>query len=134
MDKRRKITGITTAACLWAAACCGLAIGIGFYSGAIISGIVIFVVVSIGHSKRSENAIVLPLYLELRDGTTLQDFLTYIHLHELEASDIKLTKNKNNSETLFSFSLIVHTMRILSRDEIFGIISQADCIEHMEEA
>ena len=33
---RNKIMGITTAAGLWAAACCGLAIGIGFYEGAVL--------------------------------------------------------------------------------------------------
>ena len=34
---QNKIKGITTAAGLWAAACCGLAIGIGFYELAIVS-------------------------------------------------------------------------------------------------
>lgn len=33
---KRGITGLTTAACLWASACIGLAIGIGFYEGAIV--------------------------------------------------------------------------------------------------
>lgn len=33
---KRRITGLTTAAGLWASACIGLAIGIGFYEGAII--------------------------------------------------------------------------------------------------
>lgn len=33
---KRHITGLTTAAGLWASACIGLAIGIGFYEGAIV--------------------------------------------------------------------------------------------------
>ncbi|GMO14481.1 MAG: hypothetical protein Ta2A_24970 [Treponemataceae bacterium] len=134
LDKRNKITGITTAACLWAAACCGLAIGIGFYTCAIISGIVILFVVSSGHGKNTEAAIVVPLYLELQGGKTLQDFLTDIHRYELEASDVKLSKSKTASETLFSFSLLVHTSRNMSHDEVIGLISQSDCIAHMEEA
>ena len=43
---RNKITGITTAAGLWTAACSGLAIGIGFYEGAILGGIAIAFTVS----------------------------------------------------------------------------------------
>lgn len=38
---RQQIRGITTAAGLWAAACCGLAIGIGFYEGAVLGGVTI---------------------------------------------------------------------------------------------
>lgn len=43
---RNKIMGITTAAGLWTAACSGLAIGIGFYEGAVLGGIAIAFTVS----------------------------------------------------------------------------------------
>ena len=39
---RGHVRGLTTAAGLWAVACVGLAIGIGFYSGAIIGTLFIF--------------------------------------------------------------------------------------------
>ena len=39
----KKIKGLTTAAGLWASACLGLAAGIGFYDGAVLAGIAIFV-------------------------------------------------------------------------------------------
>ncbi len=42
----KQIRGLTTAAGLWAAACMGLAIGIGFYSGAIVVCIAIFLVMT----------------------------------------------------------------------------------------
>lgn len=41
---RQYVRGLTTAAGLWASACIGLAIGIGFYTGAIVGGVLIFVV------------------------------------------------------------------------------------------
>lgn len=37
VTRRNHVKGLTTAAGLWASACIGLAIGIGFYSGAIIT-------------------------------------------------------------------------------------------------
>lgn len=39
---KRRITGLTTAAGLWASACIGLAIGIGFYEGAIIGAFAVW--------------------------------------------------------------------------------------------
>ena len=41
-----KIRGLTTAAGLWAAACIGLAIGIGFYEGAIISTMTVYLIMT----------------------------------------------------------------------------------------
>lgn len=38
------VKGLTTAASLWAVACIGLATGIGYYEGAIISSIIVYVI------------------------------------------------------------------------------------------
>lgn len=40
------VTGLTTAASIWAVACIGLATGIGYYSGAIIATLVIFLILA----------------------------------------------------------------------------------------
>lgn len=47
LNGRNQVKGVTTAACLWTAACCGLAIGVGFYSGALIGAIAILFVLMI---------------------------------------------------------------------------------------
>ena len=44
ITSRNQIKGLTTAACLWACACMGLAIGIGFYTLTIVGFILIIVV------------------------------------------------------------------------------------------
>ncbi len=41
---RQQVRGLTTAAGLWASACMGLAIGVGFYHGAAAGGLLIFLV------------------------------------------------------------------------------------------
>ena len=46
---RFHITGLTTAAGLWATAAMGLALGAGFYEGALITFVLIFVTVTILH-------------------------------------------------------------------------------------
>ena len=43
----RQVKGLTTAAGLWAAACIGLAVGIGFYAGAIACALLVLVVMTV---------------------------------------------------------------------------------------
>lgn len=45
--RHNKVTGLTTAAGLWTVACIGLALGIGFYEGAIIGFLLIFFAMSL---------------------------------------------------------------------------------------
>lgn len=42
VTREKHITGLTTAAGLWASACIGLAIGIGFYEGAVVGAIAVY--------------------------------------------------------------------------------------------
>ncbi len=46
ISSREKIKGLTTAAGLWASACIGLSIGIGFYSAAIVFTVAVFLILS----------------------------------------------------------------------------------------
>lgn len=50
-----KIKGLTTAAVLWAVACVGLAVGIGFYEGAVAVTVIIFIILIV--LKRFEDYI-----------------------------------------------------------------------------
>ncbi len=45
VTKGNHIQGLTTAAGLWAAACIGLALGIGFYEGAIVGAIAVYITI-----------------------------------------------------------------------------------------
>lgn len=42
VTRKNHVSGLTTAAGLWASACIGLAIGIGFYEGAVVGSIAVF--------------------------------------------------------------------------------------------
>lgn len=62
------VKGLTTAASLWAVACVGLAVGIGFYSGAVVgTGIIYITLFLLGkieraHSKKkSDSVLTFPL-------------------------------------------------------------------------
>lgn len=84
-----RVKGLTTAAGLWASACLGLAIGAGFYVGAVVGGILIFlglsffqkVESSVYHLSRTMNIYIetasYPIFRKLRNdmrnmGITVQ--------------------------------------------------------------
>jgi len=64
----KQVKGLTTAAGLWASACMGLAIGIGFYEGALVMCLMLYIVLE-----------VLNLWDErfLKNGNNLQIYVEY---------------------------------------------------------
>lgn len=56
-DRNAHITGLTTAAGLWTAACMGLSIGVGFYWGALVAfGIMLITIVVLSRVEKSRKA------------------------------------------------------------------------------
>lgn len=66
---RSHVTGLTTAAGLWATACIGLAIGVGFYFAVLIAALVVFVTITVltRLEKSSKYRDKGSYYIELKD-------------------------------------------------------------------
>ena len=78
---KNKIKGLTTAAGLWASACLGLALGSGFYDGALVAAILIFC--SLAFLPRMENYFYkrskgLSLYIEIDSVEHFRAFIKYV--------------------------------------------------------
>ena len=89
--------GLTTAAGLWAAACVGLAIGIGFYEGAIAGGITIFCAMTIFHKMNDfmrKNSKRLNLYLEIDNSECLGLFLKTLKENGMNVANMQFIKSK----------------------------------------
>jgi putative Mg2+ transporter-C (MgtC) family protein len=103
---RHRIKGLTTAAGLWASACTGLALGIGYYSGAIIAAILIFTVLAF--FPVIENRILarsrsLELYMELESLKSVHTLLEY-----LRGCGVSILDTHFNSSALISGSVGLH--------------------------
>lgn len=93
VTKHNQIKGLTTAAGLWASAGVGLALGVGFYEGAIAASIGIYTILTI--LQRLDNRVhkrirVLELYVELQKTVSLADFL-----HHVREMDFKVESVQN---------------------------------------
>lgn len=97
MVGRNQVKGLTTAAGLWACACMGLAIGIGFYEGAMIGGLFL-VFIMMGLHRMDEyvqiHSKVLELYMELDDMAALTRLLEFVKKEETKVSNLEIHRIK----------------------------------------
>jgi len=90
---RSKIKGLTTAAGLWASACIGLAVGIGFYTGAIFAAVL--VLISLAVFPRLEKAFYersrsLSVYIEIDSARNFKPLINAIKAMDIIIKDAHL--------------------------------------------
>lgn len=81
ITSRSQIRGLTTAAGLWSSACVGLAVGIGFYTLAIIGTVMIFLVFTILQSLETnlkDMSKSFTIHIELNSSQDLKKLINYI--------------------------------------------------------
>ena len=132
---RQQIKGIMTAAGMWTSACCGLAIGIGFYEGAIAGGIVVFLIMEF--LERLEGVIrnhsqIMDVYLEFDGKKMFSNFLTYARNNEFEVSNIQMNKNKHMKESEMSVVLTLESRTKRTQEEMLSVISNMDGVDFIE--
>ena len=97
---RFQVTGLTTAAGLWATASIGLAVGIGFYEAAIVGTILVVLTMSI-LAKFDANIIRrshrLPVYIEINNVAKMNSIIEYL-IAEYGAKNIQVTIPRSGIE------------------------------------
>lgn len=90
---RFQITGLTTAACVWATATIGLAIGAGFYVGALGAFAATFLTVTVLHKleyKLGKSQRRYGMYVEISSDKHIREVIIYLET-EFSASGIQVT-------------------------------------------
>ena len=139
---KSQIKGLTTAASLWTAACSGLAIGIGFYEGAIFGGLAIVFTVS-GLQKvdgwMHKNSKYMELYIEYNEGkNAFSEFLQYAKENHFDVSNIQVSheeyyhREKGKQRTV-SYILTVQSKVKRTHADMINILTQAKGIQYIEE-
>ena len=133
---KNQIRGITTAAGLWAAACCGLAVGIGFYEGAVAGGATILVVLAI--MQRLDGTIrarskTMEIYLEMDQSTLFSSFIEYARGHSIEVFDVQIQKNKAMKDSYTSVVLTAQSHGPMLHNQAINTLSEAPGVHYIEE-
>ncbi len=129
-----RVKGLTTAAGLWVSACMGLAIGIGFYFGAIMTCLVlIFVMVFADkfENRYTKRLNKLHLYIIFSNICYLKPFMSDLRSKNIELSDVETAKS-DNKEGIGLFCLLKFPSA-LSHEAAIDLVQQYEGILFVEE-
>lgn len=132
------VKGLTTAASLWAVACIGLAVGIGFYEGAIAGALIIYftlVVLSrLGHLFQDKSNNLYVIVGMDNYATKVSEISFLLSKYQINIRNIELLEDENEEEeTNVLVKLNLRLPHRLSHEEVIkqlNNIKGIDIIEH----
>lgn len=92
VTSQNQVKGLTTAAGLWASACMGLSIGIGFFEGALILCLFMYLVLEILHrldQRYLKVTITKTIYIEYRKNSSLSSIFNDLYMLGWKIINIK---------------------------------------------
>ena len=98
---KQQVKGLPTAAGLWASACMGLAIGIGFYEGALIGCIFILGSMTLLHRFDAyvmSKTKLIEIYVELASVKSISKFFDFVRNNNMEITNVEIIKTRTAEE------------------------------------
>jgi putative Mg2+ transporter-C (MgtC) family protein len=96
---RFQITGLTTAAGIWTSAAIGLALGVGFYEGAVITFVCAIVTVSIAQrleTRINKGYTRFGIYVEIRSDAYVRDTIKLLEA-SYDVTDVQVTSPRSGT-------------------------------------
>ena len=127
----QQVTGLTTAAGLWASACMGLAIGAGFYECILPAFVLIFLcirVFPIVDGLIQENSRMMHIYVEFESLDNVGAIISRIKSQDMQVLDIDIERGR---EKRGQYPSIVFSIRLNQRkahEQVLSSIADLDCI------
>jgi len=136
ITSKNQVKGMTTAAGLWAAACGGLAIGAGFYEGALLGGVAIYLVmVTMQRFNKTlyDKSNLMDIYVEYGGDEAFSSFLMFARSKGLEISEIQLNRNEYVRDALICATLTVISSTKRTHVEMIKMLGEVPGVKHIEE-
>lgn len=131
-----RVKGLTTAAGLWAAACIGLAIGSGYYVGAVMGTFMIFVIMVVLHSfdRRllSSTKIVL-LYVEMKKMSVIRRVTAFAKEQNIIIDDVEIESPDPTHASRIAAVVSLRLPKKSAHTELIDQISAIDGVHYVEE-
>lgn len=134
VTRQNQVKGLTTAAALWACACTGLAIGMGFYSGALAGTFFIFITIigldSIAR-KAQAKAKVLSAYIEFEQDGRISNFFRFVINQGMRVENIEIIEKKKGNRGKLVVSATMQMDHAQDHNEIIAVISELPDIAYI---
>lgn len=132
-----RVKGLTTAAGLWASGCIGLAIGSGYYEGAVIGTLMIVVIMVVLHSfdRRliSTSTKILLLYVEYKKISAIRKFTTFARENQIIVDDVEFETPDPTRESKSAAVISLRLPMKESHTELIEKIMEIEGILYVEE-
>lgn len=136
VTSRSQIKGLTTAAGLWAAACLGLSIGVGFYEVAIVGGICILLVMTVFHTWEDfmrRHTKVLTIYIELMPHMPLSSFLREARKKEMGLSNVQIEPDHGSAQDTVCLLATIKQKKNIEKEQLFKTLRGFRSVQFLEE-
>lgn len=130
------VKGVTTASAILAVTCIGLAVGAGFYIGAIVSTIIVFLILSYAHNLSSKVERFANMTLEISivqdPEQTISQITSYLSRKNIEIKGIKRSPyNENNKDNEIIEMTICYDSRNIKRNLIISDLIEINSIKEI---
>ncbi|NLA14833.1 MAG: MgtC/SapB family protein [Tissierellia bacterium] len=136
ITSRNQIKGLTSAAGLWASACLGLAIGVGFYSGAVIVALIVFIIITffkkIDYMLTSNNRII-NIYTSFKSIEQLDKFIIFCNLSDFKVRNIEITKDTIPHEISVIAIITLEAKERINHVDVIQKLNSFEGLVHIEE-
>ncbi len=136
VTSRSQVKGLTSAAGLWSSACLGLAIGIGFYYGALIVAVAVFLIITLFKKfdtwLTSTNRMIT-VYTSFSTIEHFDKFIAYCYKNKFRVHDIEITKDPNLREVTVIAIIQLEADKRLNHIETIQKFSSFEGLIHIEE-
>lgn len=133
---RQQIKGLTTAAGLWASACMGLAIGAGFYFGALVGcGFIILTtsLLSMLEGRIMSTARNMNIYVEFTGTDDIGAIIETVKKNDIKIFDIEITKIRASDGLPPSAIFSIRLPRKYRHADIMAEIATVGGVQSVEE-
>lgn len=123
------ITGLTTAACVWATGAIGLAVGYGFYEAAVIATAITYLTIKLLSNFEQKSVTYgkeFNLYVEFTDASKLNDTIFLFKEHHYIVESIALSPTKTNLPNAIAANL---TVKVKKKENVQTILENVNKIE-----
>ncbi len=135
VTRRHQIKGLTTAAGLWADAGVGLALGIGFYEGALAGALTVLIIMTLMQqmdSKMHRKTKSLDIYFEMSSQVPLGDLLRYVRSHDFELSDIQKEPYMDLDDGIRAYTATLKVPKRRLQDELLETLMGVEGVVYAE--
>ena len=125
---RHRVRGLTTAATLWASACIGLAVGIGFVEGGIlITAMMLFSLHVLPYVERfaARHSRYCNVFIDLEKSRDLHTIIQKLKEADIVIDSMDMSESQTAVEGI-SVHLVLYVKKSVGRAEIYDILMKSD--------